>query len=141
MCDKNRVSHANHLQVEKSFSPSPLTQKKKNSFSHLIKSVTLSTRSSQTAMRSNFCIFALLTGAITVVNAHFQLAFPGPRGPFVEDNEVNFCGNIARFVSIHVLTSAADNYVNAVSNRTEFPVSGGFITLNSEHTTWYRTSK
>lgn len=54
-------------------------------------------------MRSNFYIFALLTGAITAVNAHFELAFPVPRGPFDDDNEVNFCGNVARFVSIRVL--------------------------------------
>jgi hypothetical protein len=44
-----------------------------------------------------FSTFALLTGAITVVNAHFQLAFPPPRGPFDDDNEVNFCGNVTRF--------------------------------------------
>ncbi|KAF8480957.1 hypothetical protein DFH94DRAFT_737059 [Russula ochroleuca] len=67
-----------------------------------------------------FSTFALLTGAITVVNAHFQLAFPPPRGPFDDDNEVNFC----------------DNYINAVSNRSEFPLSGGFVTLNSEHPKW-----
>ncbi|KAH9006004.1 hypothetical protein EDB86DRAFT_3061712 [Lactarius hatsudake] len=64
--------------------------------------------------------FALLAGVVTVVNAHFQVSYPPPRGPFDEDNEVNFC----------------DNYVNAVSNRSEFPLSGGFVTLNSEHTSW-----
>jgi hypothetical protein len=67
-----------------------------------------------------FTTFALLTGVITVVNAHFQVAYPPPRGPFDEDNEVNFC----------------DNYVQAVSNRSEFPLTGGFITLNSEHPSW-----
>jgi len=36
------------------------------------------------------------------------------------DNEVNFC----------------DSYVQAVSNRSEFPLSGGFVTLNSEHPSW-----
>jgi len=64
--------------------------------------------------------FVLLAGAVTIVNAHFQLAFPPPRGPFNDDNEVNFC----------------DNYVQAVSNRSEFPLSGGFVTLDSEHTSW-----
>lgn len=64
--------------------------------------------------------FALLTGVITTVNAHFQLSYPPPRGPFVEDNEVNFC----------------DSYVQAVSNRSEFPLSGGYVTLNSEHSSW-----
>ncbi|KAI0286794.1 hypothetical protein BGY98DRAFT_908697 [Russula aff. rugulosa BPL654] len=71
-------------------------------------------------MRFNFYTFALLTSAITAVNAHFQLAFPPPRGPFDDNNEVNFC----------------DNYVEAVSNRSEFPLSGGFVTLNSEHPSW-----
>jgi len=55
-----------------------------------------------------------------VVNAHFQLVFPTPRGPFNDDNEVNFC----------------DSYANAVSNRSEFPLSGGFVTLESEHSNW-----
>jgi len=63
---------------------------------------------------------ALLSGAISVVNAHFQLAYPPPRGPFVDDDEVNFC----------------DNYVHAVTNRSEFPLKGGFVTLNSEHVSW-----
>jgi hypothetical protein len=71
-------------------------------------------------MRFNFYTFALLTSTITAVNAHFQLAFPPPRGLFDDDNEVNFC----------------DNYVDAVSNRSEFPLKGGFVTLNSEHPKW-----
>ena len=45
-----------------------------------------------------FFLFALLTCTIVTVNAHFQLAFPPPRGPFDDDNEVDFCGN-ARLVS------------------------------------------
>ncbi|KAH9176948.1 hypothetical protein EDB89DRAFT_1937279 [Lactarius sanguifluus] len=68
----------------------------------------------------HFATFSLLAGVATVVNAHFQVSYPPPRGPFDEDNEVNFC----------------DNYVNAVSNRSEFPLSGGFVTLNSEHASW-----
>ncbi|KAI0005484.1 hypothetical protein BJV74DRAFT_758097, partial [Russula compacta] len=67
-----------------------------------------------------FATFALLISAITAANAHFQLAYPPPRGPFDDDNEVDFC----------------DNYVQAVNNRTEFPLSGGFVTLNSEHVSW-----
>ncbi|KAI9460258.1 hypothetical protein BJY52DRAFT_290646 [Lactarius psammicola] len=67
-----------------------------------------------------FATFTLLTSVITIANAHFQLSYPPPRGPFDEDNEVNFC----------------DNYVRAVSNRSEFPLSGGFVTLNSEHASW-----
>ncbi|KAJ6605122.1 hypothetical protein B0H10DRAFT_2076904 [Mycena sp. CBHHK59/15] len=57
---------------------------------------------------------------IAVANAHFQLQFPLPRGPFVEDDEPNFC----------------DGYDSAVSNRTVFPLTGGFWSLNSEHTSW-----
>lgn len=88
-----------------------------------------------------FYTFALLTSAITAVNAHFQLAFPSPRGAFNEDNEVNFCGNVPCIMSIRVLMSRADNYAEAVSNRSEFPLKGGFVTLNSEHPKWNRTSK
>ena len=44
--------------------------------------------------------FLLLASAVTMVNAHFQLAFPPPRGPFDEDNEVNFCGNVVGLSSI-----------------------------------------
>lgn len=95
-------------------------------------------------MRFNFYTFALLlTSAITAVNAHFQLSYPPPRGPFSEDNEVNFCGNVACFASKldWVLMPVADNYVNAVSNRSGFPLRGGIVTLESEHPTWSRTSK
>ncbi len=92
-------------------------------------------------MHFKFSTFALLASAITAVNAHFQLAFPPPRGSFDDNNEVNFCGNVARFLSIRGLIFALDNYSNAVSNRSEFPLSGGFITLNSEHPTWSRTSE
>jgi len=41
-----------------------------------------------------FAALTLLIAAITVVNAHFQMAFPPPRGPFDEGNEVNFCGDV-----------------------------------------------
>lgn len=88
-----------------------------------------------------FSTFALLTSVITAVNAHIQLAYPPPRGPFNAQNEVNFCGNVARFSSIGVLTFATDNYVDAVDNRTEFPISGGYVTLRSGHPNWNRTSK
>jgi len=87
----------------------------------------------------HFVPFALLTSAITVVNAHFRLAFPPPRGPFDAPNEVNFCGNVASFSSIRILTLGEDNYINAVSNRSEFPLSGGYITLHSSHVNWRRT--
>ncbi|KDR84759.1 hypothetical protein GALMADRAFT_217823 [Galerina marginata CBS 339.88] len=64
-------------------------------------------------------VFLLALLAISV-NAHFQLQFPAPRGVFVEDDEPNFC----------------DGYLTPSTNRTEFPLSGGFFTLNSEHPSW-----
>jgi hypothetical protein len=67
-----------------------------------------------------FSTFALLTSVITVTNAHFQVAYPPPRGVFVAANEPNFCGG----------------YVQAVSNRSEYPLSGGIVTLRSGHPNW-----
>ncbi|KAJ6549896.1 hypothetical protein B0H19DRAFT_1264782 [Mycena capillaripes] len=49
-----------------------------------------------------------------------QLQSPPPRGVFVEDDEPNFF----------------DGYDNVASSRTIFPLSGGFFSLNSEHTSW-----
>ncbi|KAF5368420.1 hypothetical protein D9758_002371 [Tetrapyrgos nigripes] len=69
-------------------------------------------------MRS-FTAFSLL-GFASIAAAHFQLQFPGPRGPFVEDDEPKFC----------------DGFDNPATNRTQFPLSGGFYALNSEHPTW-----
>ncbi|RDX56087.1 hypothetical protein OH76DRAFT_1337274 [Lentinus brumalis] len=61
-----------------------------------------------------------MTSLLTVVSAHFQLQYPPPRGDFVEDDEPTFC----------------DGYANSVANRTTFPTSGGFISINSEHPSW-----
>ncbi|KAG6371645.1 hypothetical protein JVT61DRAFT_9359 [Boletus reticuloceps] len=63
---------------------------------------------------------ALTAAFATFANAHFQLQFPLPRGPFVQNSEPTFC----------------DGYTNAVSNRTVFPLSNGVIDLDSEHPTW-----
>lgn len=41
-------------------------------------------------MRHNVALIFL--GLVGVVSAHFQLAFPPPRGAFNEDEEPNFCG-------------------------------------------------
>ncbi|KAF5311836.1 hypothetical protein D9619_003325 [Psilocybe cf. subviscida] len=68
-------------------------------------------------MRSALYTIALLAAT---ANAHFQLQFPPPRGSFNENNEPNFC----------------DGYLTPSTNRTEFPLSGGFFTLNSEHPSW-----
>jgi len=83
-----------------------------------------------------FVTLALLSSAIAVVNAHFP-----PRGPFNAANEVNFCGNVVGLLSLQVLKFAADSYVNAVPNRTEFPLSSGILTLHSGHPNWNRASK
>ncbi|KAG1777434.1 hypothetical protein EV702DRAFT_1103276 [Suillus placidus] len=56
----------------------------------------------------------------TVVQAHFQMQYPIPRGPFVQDSEPTFC----------------DGYTDAVNNRTLFPLSNGIINMNSEHPSW-----
>ena len=43
-------------------------------------------------MKLTWSTLATVFTAASVVNAHFQVAFPTVRGPFVEDNEPNFCG-------------------------------------------------
>jgi len=62
----------------------------------------------------------VLSSLALSVSAHFQMHFPEPRGPFVEDNEPTFC----------------DGFNNAVDNRTVFPLDNGFIVMNSEHPQW-----
>ena len=86
-----------------------------------------------------FTILALFTAA---VNAHFRLQFPPPRGPFDEDNEPTFCGILYLFQNSQSLFSdsicfSTDGYTDGpASNRTQFPLSGGFFTLDSEHPQW-----
>ncbi|KAJ4494280.1 hypothetical protein C8R41DRAFT_310545 [Lentinula lateritia] len=67
-----------------------------------------------------FSTALILTGLFAAVNAHFQLQFPPPRGVFVEDQEPDFC----------------DGYDSVASNRTSFPLTGGIISLDSEHPQW-----
>ncbi|KAI6153299.1 hypothetical protein BKA82DRAFT_1002454 [Pisolithus tinctorius] len=55
-----------------------------------------------------------------VANAHFQLQYPAPRGPFVAAQEPTFC----------------DGYTNPVSNRTVFPLANGVINFISKHPDW-----
>ncbi|KAJ7683220.1 hypothetical protein B0H17DRAFT_1170000 [Mycena rosella] len=62
----------------------------------------------------------VIASFITLASAHFQLQFPLPRGPFVEAKEPTFC----------------DGYDNETTNKTVFPLTGGFFSLNSEHTSW-----
>ncbi|KAL4068341.1 hypothetical protein V8B97DRAFT_895008 [Scleroderma yunnanense] len=63
-------------------------------------------------------LFTLALAAIA--NAHFQLQYPTPRGPFVDDQEPTFC----------------DGYTNVTTNRTVFPLTNGVIDLYSEHPKW-----
>ncbi|KAF9270454.1 hypothetical protein L218DRAFT_35609 [Marasmius fiardii PR-910] len=63
-----------------------------------------------------FTPFAFLFGfSVGLVNAHFRLQFPTPRGAFVAQQELDFCGG----------------YTDAVSNRTSFPLSGGMFSIDS----------
>ncbi|KAJ7293347.1 hypothetical protein C8J57DRAFT_1002608, partial [Mycena rebaudengoi] len=68
-------------------------------------------------LASTSLVFAAL---VTVANAHFQLKFPEPRGVFVEDDEPKFC----------------DGYDDVAKQRVPFPLTGGFVNLNSEHESW-----
>ncbi|KIY45340.1 hypothetical protein FISHEDRAFT_49327 [Fistulina hepatica ATCC 64428] len=70
-------------------------------------------------MRVSTFLFTALA-LVGAVQAHFQLQFPTPRGVFNMDNEVDFC----------------DGYDTPATNRTTFPLSGGFFSLNSEHESW-----
>ncbi|KZT74822.1 hypothetical protein DAEQUDRAFT_636720, partial [Daedalea quercina L-15889] len=67
-----------------------------------------------------FASIVLLGGLVSAVSAHFQLQYPGPRGTFVETEEVYFC----------------DNYGEVTTNRTAFPLSNGHYLINSEHPIW-----
>ena len=56
-----------------------------------------------TKMRSSVVFFlAFLTA---VVNAHFELQFPPPRGPTVDDKENLFCGSSSLSKKISPLLS------------------------------------
>ena len=79
-------------------------------------------------------LFALLAVS---VNAHFQLQYPPPRGVFDEDNEPTFCGTRCHLhCSFAHIYLALDGYLTAVTNRSQFPLSGGFFSMNSEHPQW-----
>ncbi|KAK0456298.1 hypothetical protein EV421DRAFT_45283 [Armillaria borealis] len=69
-------------------------------------------------MNMQLAFLGLLAFWAGVTRAHFRLLYPPPRGVFVSDNEPNFCGG----------------YTNAVSNRSQFPLSGGFFSLSTGHT-------
>ncbi|CAL1696521.1 unnamed protein product [Somion occarium] len=64
-----------------------------------------------------FTSLVFLSGLSTLVSAHFRLQYPEPRGVFVADQEPTFC----------------DGYNTAASNRSEFPLSGGFVSIDAHH--------
>ncbi|KAG2185003.1 hypothetical protein INT43_000916 [Umbelopsis isabellina] len=68
-------------------------------------------------VKFTFSIAAVLVAALSSAQAHYQLTYPVPRGPFSEDNEP--IGPCATY--------------NVSPNRTEFPLSKGFMEINSEH--------
>ncbi|KAF4623353.1 hypothetical protein D9613_001602 [Agrocybe pediades] len=68
----------------------------------------------------NFLSLTFLLALSSAANAHFQLLYPGPRGAFVANDEPNFCGG----------------HTQVTTNRTTFPVSGGFFTIKTGHPGW-----
>jgi hypothetical protein len=90
----------------------------------------------QRRMRSSVVfLLALLTA---VVNAHFDLQFPPPRGLLDEDNEDKFCGSLSLSKTINFFFKEKhslfiDGYMTPTSNRTQFPLKGGYITMSLEH--------
>ncbi|EJD04042.1 uncharacterized protein FOMMEDRAFT_33917, partial [Fomitiporia mediterranea MF3/22] len=61
-----------------------------------------------------------LVSLVTFASAHFSISYPEPRGVFVSADEVKFC----------------DGYTNAANNRSDFPLSNGFIKLDNHHSEW-----
>jgi hypothetical protein len=43
-------------------------------------------------MKLTWSALATAFAAVSIVNAHFVVNFPGVRGPFNEDDEPQFCG-------------------------------------------------
>ncbi|EPT04135.1 hypothetical protein FOMPIDRAFT_1021890 [Fomitopsis schrenkii] len=68
----------------------------------------------------HFTGVALLAGLVSAVSAHFHLEYPQPRGPWNMPNELTFC----------------DAYGQVTTNRTTFPLNGGYYLLTSEHPLW-----
>jgi len=64
-------------------------------------------------------LFTSVLAAVSVVNAHFNISYPPVRGPFNDDNEINFC----------------DSY-NSAGARAEFPLTNGFISFITTHPSW-----
>jgi hypothetical protein len=95
-------------------------------------------------------LVCVLFAAGSVVNAHFNITYPPVRGPFDDNNEVNFCGEqysseffIFLFLEgyIYMLTVQfyfTDSYVNA-GVRALFPLTNGLITFIDSHPQWVGT--
>ena len=65
-------------------------------------------------MRSATLVF--LSGLVAAASAHFQLAFPPPRGPFVEKNEPTFCGKYTTLYDLHA-ANRLYRWLRALSER------------------------
>ena len=81
--------------------------------------------------------------AVSIVNAHFEISFPEVRGPFDEDNEPQFCGQCfldgyCWFEQEPDASGRPDGYTDP-ANRTQFPLTNGFIVWDGSHPQW--TSK
>ena len=84
---KKSFSLAHPLDLSKRFKP----------FRSLAISHPRSTLHSTSSLESSllkmlFAPAVFMSGLVAVTSAHFQLQYPTPRGVFVEDNEVTFCG-------------------------------------------------
>ena len=94
-------------------------------------------------MKLTWSAIATALAAVTVANAHFQVNYPLVRGPFIDDNEPQFCGQcffmtICKYESELDASGRTDGYTNP-ANRTQFPLTNGAIAWNGSHSSW--TSK
>ncbi|KAF6761451.1 hypothetical protein DFP72DRAFT_1150974 [Ephemerocybe angulata] len=65
-------------------------------------------------------LFTVVSTLALGAQAHFRLLYPAPRGEFVADKELDFCGG----------------YPEATANRTAFPLSNGFFRIKQGHPDW-----
>jgi len=70
-------------------------------------------------MKLTWSALAIAFAAASAVNAHFQVLYPPVRGPFDDDNEVQFC----------------DSYTEP-ANRSPFPLNDGLISWLTTHPSW-----
>ena len=90
--------------------------------------------------RMTFTTLTFLLCLFGVTNAHFRLLYPLPRGNFVADQEPNFCGVCLWFCSLSWRfwrwQFFSGGYTEVTTNRTTFPLSGGFFSIKAGHPNW-----